>query len=211
MTEIWNALQRGGIIMIPLLLSSIIALAVVIEKIITLRRKKIIIPEIVSIIENLKSLADIKLAISICEKNKGPFSNIVLIGLKNVHLSKEEMREMFQDQGRQEVRSLQRGLGILETIAAIAPLLGLLGTVLGMIKVFDVISVQGVGQTSALSAGISEALITTVVGLSIGIPTLVFYNYFSDKAENLILDIEKFSNDLEKKIHSFKMDHNSET
>jgi biopolymer transport protein ExbB len=80
-----------------------------------------------------------------------------------------------------------------------------------MIKVFDVISVQGVGQTSALSAGISEALITTVVGLSIGIPTLVFYNYFSDKAENLILDIEKFSNDLEKKIHSFKMDHHSET
>lgn len=211
MGEFWNVLQRGGIIMIPLLLSSIIALAVVIEKIITLRRKKIIIPEIVSIIENLKSLADIKLAISICEKNKGPFANIVLIGLKNVHLAKEEMREMFQDQGRQEVRSLQRGLGILETIAAIAPLLGLLGTVVGMIKVFDVISVQGVGQTSALSAGISEALITTVVGLSIGIPTLVFYNYYSDKAENLILDIEKYSNDLEKKIHSFKTDQNGET
>ncbi len=210
MTEIWNALQRGGIIMIPLLLSSIIALAVVIEKLLTLKRKKIIIPEIVSIIENLKSLADIKLAISICEKNKGPFSNITLIGLKNVQLSKEDMREMFQDQGRQEVRSLQRGLGILETIAAIAPLLGLLGTVLGMIKVFDVISIQGVGQTSALSAGISEALITTVVGLSIGIPTLVFYNYFSDKAENLILDIEKYSNDLEKKIHSFKTDQISE-
>ena len=204
--ETWLMLQRGGIIIVWLLLCSVIAVTVIIEKFITLRKKKILIPEIISVIENLKSKADIELALSICEKNKGVFSNIVQIGLRHTNLTKEEMREMFQDQGRQEVRSLQRGLGILETIAAIAPLLGLLGTVLGMIKVFDVISQQGLGQTAALSGGISEALITTVVGLSIGIPTLVFYNYFTDKAENLILDIEKYSNQLEKKIHSFKND-----
>jgi len=204
MQEAWLMLQRGGIVMIPLMLCSVIAVAVCIEKAITLRKKKILIPEIISVIENIKSMTDINLALSICEKNKGVFSNIVQIGLKNIELSKEEMREMFQDQGRQEVRSLQRGLGILETIAAIAPLLGLLGTVTGMIKVFNVISTLGLGQTAALSVGISEALITTVAGLSIGIPTLVFYNYFSDKAENLILDIEKYSNKLEKKLHSFK-------
>ena len=121
MQEVWQMLQRGGIIMIPLFLCSIIAVAVLIEKLITLRKRKIIIPEIVSVIENIKSAADIDLALSICDQNKGVFSNIIKIGLKNIYLSKEEMREMFQDQGRQEVRTLQRGLGILETIASIAP------------------------------------------------------------------------------------------
>ena len=203
MEESWLTIQRGGIIMIPLILCSIISIGIFIEKLITLRKKKIIIPEIVNVIENVKSSTDIELALSICDKNKGAFSNIVQIGLKNSHLPKEEMKEIFVDQGRQEVRTLERGLGILETIAAIAPLLGLLGTVIGMIKVFNVISIQGVGQAEALSGGISEALITTVVGLSVGIPTLVFYNYFTDKAENLILDIEKFSNDLVKRLHSF--------
>lgn len=208
MQDAWIMLQRGGIVMIPLILCSIISLAILIEKIITLRRKKVIIPEIVSVIDNIKSPADIDLALSICEKNRGVFSNVVQIGLKNSNLPKDEMREMFVDQGRQEVRTLERGLGILETIAAIAPLLGLLGTVTGMIKVFDVITIQGVGQAKALSGGISEALITTVVGLSIGIPTLVFYNYFTIKAENLILDIENYSNKLEKKLHSFKVTEN---
>lgn len=204
MENAWIMLLRGGIIMIPLILCSIISLSIFIEKLITLRRKRVIIPEIVSVIENIKSLDDVSLAISICKKNKGVFSNIIQIGLRNSHLPKEEIKEIFTDQGRQEARTLERGLVILETIAAIAPLLGLLGTVIGMIKVFDVISVQGVGQATALSSGISEALITTVVGLSIGIPTLVFYNYFTNKAENLILDIEKFSNNLIKKLHSFQ-------
>ncbi|MEE4311775.1 MAG: MotA/TolQ/ExbB proton channel family protein [candidate division KSB1 bacterium] len=204
MEDIWIMLQRGGIIMIPLILCSIISLAIIIEKIIALRKKKIINSEIVSVIENIKSNADIDLAVSICEKHKGVFSNIIQIGLNNVEKTREQVKELFIDQGRQETRVLERGLGILETIAAIAPLLGLLGTVIGMIKVFNVISVQGVGQAEALSGGISEALITTVVGLSIGIPTLVFYNYFTDKAEDIILDIEKFSNDLVNRIGLFK-------
>jgi biopolymer transport protein ExbB len=203
MEEAWVIFQRGGIIMIPLLLSSIISLAIIIEKLITLRKKRVIVPEIVTVIDNMRSPSDINLAVSICEKNRGVFSNIVQIGLRNDHLKKDELKEMFIDRGRQEARVLERGLGILETIAAISPLLGLLGTVLGMIKVFNVISVQGVGQAEALSGGISEALITTVVGLSIGIPTLVFYNYFTNKAENLILDIEKYSNDLVNKIQEF--------
>lgn len=208
MQDAWIWFQKGGIVMIPLMLCSIISVAILIEKIITLRRKKVIIPEIISVIENIKSPVDIELALSICEKNTGVFSNIVQIGLKNRNLPKDEMREMFVDQGRQEVRTLERGLGILETIAAIAPLLGLLGTVTGMIEVFDVITTQGVGQAKALAGGISEALITTVVGLFIGIPTLVFYNYFTIKAENLILDIENYSNKLEKKLHSFKVNEN---
>ncbi|UCE05837.1 MAG: MotA/TolQ/ExbB proton channel family protein [bacterium] len=204
MHEAWLFLQRGGILMVPLILSSIIVVAIVIERAITLRRKKVIIPEIINVIETIKKPEDIHLAISICQKNEGAFANIVQLGLENKDLSNDELKELITDQGRQEVRSLEKGLVVIETIAGIAPLLGLLGTVIGMIKVFTVISEQGLGQTQALSGGISEALITTVVGLSIGIPSLVLYNYFTDKAENLILDIEKFASQLLRKLSRFQ-------
>lgn len=204
MHEAWLFLQRGGILMIPLILCSIIVLAIVIERAITLRRKKVLIPEIISVIETIKKPEDVHLAISICQKNEGAFANIVELGLENKDLSNDQLKELITDQGRQEVRSLEKGLVVIETIAGIAPLLGLLGTVVGMIKVFTVISEQGLGQTQALSGGISEALITTVVGLSIGIPSLVLYNYFTDKAENLIMDIEKFTSQLLRKLSRFQ-------
>lgn len=204
MHDTWLFLQRGGILMIPLILCSIIVLAIVIERAFTLRRKKVLIPEIISVIETIKKPEDIHLAISICQKNEGAFANIVQLGLENKDLSNEELKELIIDQGRQEVRSFEKGLVVIETIAGIAPLLGLLGTVTGMIKVFTVISEQGLGQTQALSGGISEALITTVVGLSIGIPALVLYNYFTDKAENLIMDIEKFTSELLRKLSRFQ-------
>lgn len=187
--------------MIPLLLASVLGLAIVIERGIGLRRNKVLIPEIIRVVEELHSVEDIKLASRMCEKNAGVFANIILTGLQNRDLSPEEVRELLVDQGRQEVRSLERGLPALETIAGIAPLLGLLGTVLGMIKVFTVISQQGTGQASLLAGGISEALITTATGLVIGILALIMYNYFSNLAENYILDIEKYTTKLLQKIH----------
>ena len=200
MSEVYSYLSRGGIIMIPLLLSSVLGLAIVIERAISLRRNKILIPEIISVVEEFNSVEDLKLASSMCEKNSGAFANIILTGLQNKDLSPEEVRELLSDQGRQEVRSLERGLPALETVAGIAPLLGLLGTVLGMIKVFTVISQQGTGQASLLAGGISEALITTATGLVIGILALIMYNYFFHKAENYILDIEKYTTQLMQKI-----------
>jgi len=210
MQEAWLLLQRGGIVMIPLILSSILVVAIIIERSFMLRKKKILIPEIINVIETIKKPEDIHLAISICQKKKGAFSNIVQLGLENKNLPKYELKELITDQGRQEVRTLEKGLVILETVAGIAPLLGLLGTVIGMIQVFNVISQQGLGQTQALSGGISQALITTVVGLSIGIPSLVVYNYFTDKAENLIMDIEKFTTQLLRKLSTFHTEHKTE-
>ena len=204
MLETLSYLSRGGIIMIPLGLSSIIGLAIVVEKMITLRRKKILIPEIVGVIESISSRDDVNLAKNICEKHKGPFSNIVLVGLQNQHLEKEEIKEIILEQGRQEVRTLETGLPALETVAGVAPLLGLLGTVMGMIKVFNVISSQGTGQASLLAGGISEALITTTTGLVIAIPAFVLYNYFINRAENYILDIEKYSTFLLQKIREIQ-------
>ncbi len=196
-------LKKGGVIIYPLILCSIICLAVVIEKLLTLRRKKVIIPEIVSLIENIKGVDDIGLALSICEKHKGPFPTIIRVGLEKRDKTKEEIKEALIDQGRQQVHHLERGLGILETVAGIAPLLGLLGTVIGILKVFNIISVMGVGQATALAGGISEALITTIVGLSIAIPAVVVFNYFSNKAENFVLEIEKHSTRLLTTLTSF--------
>lgn len=203
MKNIWDFLAKGGIIMIPLFLCSIAGLAIIIEKFVSLRRRKVIVPEVVSVLENVREAKDLGLAVSICEKHNGPFANIIRISLENHGLPREDIKETLHDQGRQEIHQLEKGLGMLETIAGIAPLLGLLGTVLGILKVFKVISVMGVGQATALAGGISEALITTIAGLLIGIPALVAYNYFTSRAETLVLEIEKYSNRLLNKICAF--------
>ncbi len=196
--------ERAGIMMYPLALASLIALAFIIERAVSLRKRKILIPEIISIVNNFSSIKDIDLANSICTKYEGPLPNVIKIGLQNCELSKNEIKEMLEDQGRQEIRKLEKGLVVLETIAAVAPLMGLLGTVLGMVEVFAVIKEQGIGQTAALSGGISQALLTTVTGLFIGIPVLIAYNYFTNKSEGLVLDIEKYTNQLVQKIIHIK-------
>lgn len=193
--------ERGGIMMYPMALASFIALIIIIERAITLQKKKIILPDIINVIEQFSSLKDVELARNICSKFNGPLPNLIKVGLDNSDLDRADIKELIEDQGRQEVRHLERGLTILETIAVISPLLGLLGTVLGMINVFTVLQEQGIGQASALSGGISEALVTTVTGLFIGIPVLIFYNLFTKRAENFVLDIEKYSNFLIQKLH----------
>jgi len=200
MSNIWEMILRGGIIMVPLFFTSILGLAVVIERGFFLRRRRIIRPEVLDLVGRIEKSEDTEKAMYGLSQKKGPFLNIVRTGLENRGRSKEEIKEAILDQGRQEARTLERGLVVLETVAGISPLLGLLGTVLGMIKVFRVISEQGLGQTQSLSGGISQALITTVVGLSIAIPALVAYNYFNHKVEDLVLEIEKHSATLLKKL-----------
>lgn len=204
MQSILNIFEKGGIMMIPLFITSVIGLAVVIERLIYLRKKKIINPEMVSIIYQVESIDEIKRTLSSFSSQNAPFINLIRTTINNSHLPKEEMKEMIVDVGRQETRHLEKGLVIIETVASISPLLGLLGTVIGMIKVFQVISVEGLGQTQSLSVGISEALLTTVVGLSIAIPALIAYNYFNQKVQDFILEIEKHSAFLFQKMHSEK-------
>ncbi len=183
--------EKGGIMMYPLLLSSVVVLAVVLERSWSLRRKKILAPEILAVLDQISKLEDLELVRSVCQKFDGPFPEIIKICLDNADLSPDELRNIIEDEGRQQVRSLSRGLGALETVAGIAPLMGLLGTVLGMIQVFSIIEEMGVGQAKALSGGISEALITTATGLFIGIPALIAYNFYDTRTQSLILDIEK--------------------
>ena len=209
MENLMNFFEKGGIMMVPLMLTSIVGLAVIIERLLYLRRKKIILPQLLNIIYQLTNIDDIRRAIASLKTQEGPFINIIRTTIHHAHLTKDEMKEIINDLGRQESRHLERGLVIIETVASISPLLGLLGTVIGMIKVFQVISVEGLGQTQSLSGGISEALLTTVVGLSIAIPTLIAYNYFNQKVNDLVLEIEKHSSYLFQKIHQKNDDKRS--
>lgn len=196
--------KQGGILMYPLAVCSIMALAIILERWYNLRHSKVIRSEIIQVIENIKGPEDLGLAYSICEKNPGTFSRIVLTALQMKDMPKEEIKEAILDSGRQQMRRLERGLIVLETVAGISPLLGILGTVFGMISIFRDITQFGIGQASALAGGIQLALITTATGLCIGIPALVGFNYFTNKVEGLVLELEYFAGVLLNKLYSFQ-------
>ena len=198
----WAEIVKGGIMMIPLFICSVFALTVVIERAFTLRRKKLLQPEIIEFIETIENPVNITKGQTVCGKLPGSFSSIISCGLENINLKREELKEIMKDRGRHEVRILERGLVVLETIASIAPLLGLLGTVLGMITVFRSISFEGVAKTAALSQGIYEALYTTVAGLTIGIFSQIFYNFYSNKTDDIVSEIEKYSSLFLHKLNS---------
>ena len=202
----WETLQSGGVLMVPLAACSVLALWVILDRAWHLRARHVITPEIVAAIDDIVAPADLARARATCDRHPGPFAAIVGLALDHRGLPRAELRERIEDQGRQEVAALERGLGLLETVAAIAPLLGLLGTVFGMIDVFEVVSQQGAGQAQSLAGGIGVALITTAAGLSIGIPALVAYNYFVGKAERLVLDIEGHTNRLLQRVQRLPRD-----
>lgn len=184
--------KAGGWLMIPIIACSIIATAIVIERFWSLQKRRIIPdPQIVSQIwkwvqenqltpERIRELRD-----------SSPLGRVLAAGLMNAHQTRELIKDSIVDTGRQVAHELERYLNTLGTIAVISPLLGLLGTVIGMIKVFSVITAVGVGDPSQLADGISQALITTAAGLTVAIPSLIFHRYFRGKVESLILDMEQ--------------------
>jgi biopolymer transport protein ExbB len=204
--DLYSALfDQGGLMMYPIGFASVMALSIAIERAFSLRRSRIIRPEIVSVIDNISGQEDIGLAVSVCQRFEGPFANVIMAGLDSRDFPPEEIKENIIDQGRQEIGDLSKGLVLLETVATVSPLLGLLGTVIGMIKVFEEISEVGVGKGDLLAGGIAEAILTTAAGLFVAIPSLVLFNFFSSRAETLILEIEKHSTTLLKKLRGFQI------
>jgi len=181
----------GGWLMIPILLCSVAAVAFIAERFWSLQTNKITPPTLVAQVwqwYKADSLDENRIdALS----SNSPLGRILAAGLQNRAFPREVMKESIEDTGRQVVHELERFLNTLGTIAAITPLLGLLGTVIGMIKVFTAITQHGVGNPSILAGGISEALITTAAGLFVAIPTLIFYRYFRGKVEMLVLKMEE--------------------
>lgn len=183
-------LQEAGPLIYPLGLCSLVATTITIERMLALRRSRVLPPEILGVVEAVQPGRDLTLAIDVCRRNPGVFSDVMLVGLEHATEPWEIMRDALLDVGRQRAAFLERHLVWLQTIAQAAPLLGLLGTVLGMIKMFASISVAGLGDPQALSGGISEAIMTTAIGLAIGIPTLVAHNLLAARVEALIAEIE---------------------
>ena len=186
----------GGIIIWPIILLSIISLAIVLEKLWNLARD-IIIPR--NLTENLISLVSED---SLSEKKIKKMSNDSVLGNIFAHLIKEKNKDKAsfrlkaEEVGRFEVNRLEQYLSLLGTIATVSPILGLLGTVMGMINIFSNLLESNLGSVSPLAGGIAEALVTTAAGLFVAIPTLIFYRHFSRTIENYSLELEEESNKL---------------
>ena len=188
---------KGGVIMYPILLCSIIGVAIIIDKFVVLHKSKVNVAAFMIKLRGLLKKHDVAGAIAFCNGEKTPAANIVKRGLKKIRFGHQRVKESLEDAGRQEITKLEKGLSTLATISGIAPMLGFLGTVTGMVSAFQTIQdLMGAANPSDLAGGIWEALITTVFGLVVGIPALAFYNFFTEKIKKLIADIEVISSDL---------------
>jgi biopolymer transport protein ExbB len=188
-------IKAGGWMMLPILACSVIALTIIIERFWSLRQSRVLPKSLVRALRSGIQGGMINPNItqeSLDKLAKGsPLGRIVAVGLMNRSREREIIRESIEDTGRHVVHELERFLNALGTIAAISPLLGLLGTVSGMIKIFQVVSTQGNSDFALLSIGIAEALITTAAGLIVAIPSLLFYRYFRRKVDELVVRMEQ--------------------
>ena len=198
----YQVLSAGGWVMPFIVLCSIIALAICIERQFALNRKKIAPPHLLATVwqqlrgegldaQRLKSL-----------RQGSPLGAILAAGLANRHQGRDVMREAIREAASHVIHQLERYLNTLGTVAAVTPLMGLLGTVLGMISVFTEITTHGTGNAGALAGGISEALITTAAGLAVAIPSLVMHRHYTSRIESIVVDLEREAIKLVDAIHS---------
>ena len=194
--------RSGGWLMLPILLCSIVAIAIVIERFWTLSATRIspkyVVAQVWTWLKNNQldstKLRELRLS--------SPLGQILAAGLLSSKNGRTAMNESIEQTAAQVVHDMERYLNTMGTIAAITPLLGLLGTVVGMIRVFSEIMLQGTGNANALAGGISEALITTAAGLTVAIPTYMFHRHFTRKVDSLVLSLEQESTKLVDAIHS---------
>ena len=189
----FEIVKAGGIVMVPIIFCSILAVAITLERLWTLRSQRVSPAELTDKVwqwvEN-RTLTDRQIA---ALQAHSPLVRILAAGLANRNRDRSVMIGAIEDAGRHVVHDLERFLGPLGTIAAISPLLGLLGTVTGMIRTFKAITVSGIGNPTAMAGGIAEALITTAAGLIVAIPALVAYRYLRGRVDALVIKMEKES------------------
>jgi biopolymer transport protein ExbB len=186
--------QAGGWLMLPIILCSVIAVAIVLERLWTLQQKRVLPPNSTMQLWEWASANQLDAQQLQQVQQSSPFGQVLAAGFANRSASREVLKEVVEDAGRHAVHDLERYLNTLGTIAGISPLLGLLGTVSGMIRSFTAITTEGVGNPTVLAGGISEALITTAAGLVVAIPALIAYRYLRGRVDGLVVQIEKESN-----------------
>ena len=195
-------LTAGGWLMVLIVLCSIIVLAICIERLYTLNPKKIAPPHLLVTVWKQLKAGEMDADRLRTLKQSSPLGRILAAGLGNAYHGRDVMKESIQEAADHVVHDLERYLNTLGTIDAVAPLLGLMGTVLGMIKVFAEIMTQGTGNASALAGGISEALITTAAGLTVAIPALVMHRYFVGRIDGIVVELEQETIKLVDALHS---------
>jgi biopolymer transport protein ExbB len=200
--NVLELLTAGGWLMVLIVLSSIVALAICIERLYTLNAKKIAPPHLLATVWKQLKAGEMDAARLRTLKQSSPLGRILAAGLGNAYHGRDVMKESIQEAAAHVIHDLERYLNTLGTIAAITPLLGLLGTVVGMIKVFAEIMAQGTGNASVLAGGISEALITTAAGLTVAIPALAMHRYFIGKIDAIVVELEQETIKLVDALHS---------
>jgi biopolymer transport protein ExbB len=186
---------KGGFAMYPLLLLSIVTVAISIERVIYLRRVRTDAGEFMGVINGFLSRNALDEAYRHCESTSGPIAGIIQSGLKNQRRGRQEVVRAIEDAGALEVARLEKGIMVLQTISKIAPLIGLFGTVTGMIRSFQAMGAAGGGNPNQVAAGIAEALVATAAGLVVAIPAYFLSFYFMNKVSKFMLDMQKSSID----------------
>ncbi|MFT4518516.1 MAG: biopolymer transport protein ExbB [Halioglobus sp.] len=198
----FELLVAGGWLMVFIIFSSVVVLAICIERLYTLNPRKISPPHLIATVWKQLKRGELDAARLRTLRQSSPLGRILAAGLGNAYHGREVMKESIEEAAAHVVHELQKYLNTLGTIAAVAPLLGLLGTVLGMIKVFAEIMTQGTGNASALAGGISEALITTAAGLTVAIPALIMHRYFVGRIDGIVVELEQEAIKLVDALHS---------
>ncbi len=184
-------LGKGGLFMVPILLCSITALAIFVERLFSLRRQRVVPADLVRRTEALIAGKDLPAAMELLRQSPAAIAKVLVAGLRVSGQRRDVMKDHLEEAGRQEAAGLERFVDTLGTIAGVSTLLGLLGTISGMIEIFSVISIQSAVNPGTLAGGISEALVTTLAGLSVAVPTIVIHRYLLNKANALVLEMER--------------------
>ena len=196
--SMFGLIRRGGPVMIPLGIGSVLALAIAVERLLSVKQDKIIPPGFIMELREQISLDPEKRGkrgIQYCERHNGAVGNIFKAGLLKLHKGEEAVEKAIEDAGSREVEKMKRSLRGLAVIASVSPLLGLLGTVYGMIAAFQTATMAGMGKADVLAKGIYEALVTTAAGLTIAIPTLLVYQYLNARVDAVVDRIDEMGVD----------------
>ncbi|MCL5408406.1 MAG: MotA/TolQ/ExbB proton channel family protein [Candidatus Omnitrophica bacterium] len=194
MMNLWQLTIHGGIIMIPIIFCGLLAISIIIERIISLHQSEINSEYFLEKVEKTLKSEKIKEVVNLCDTSPGVTPAIIKAGILKSDRSIDEVKEAIKEEAEYQVLSLEKYLGILATIATIAPLLGFLGTSAGFIKTFMIIDTKGAAVTMHdLSKGMWEALLTTVAGLSVAIPSYIGYNYLVNWVHKIIAEMERAS------------------
>lgn len=191
-------IQRGGVIFVIILLLSIVGLAIVIERLLFFRKNRGDEDTIMRRLEATLTKGNFDEALAVCEAMPSPITNLMKVGIEHRQYSREVIKMAISDAAQLEIPRMERFLSTLGTIAHIAPLLGLLGTVTGNIQAFGVLGSTGIGtgDPAVLARGISEALLTTAAGIIVSIPAIAFYNYLVSRVNHSIIRLENRVNEL---------------